>query len=188
MARPEYAALRQAKSKEIALLSEVKQMSIFEQQLETGTCPLPASPHTLHSVGMSPDDCLTLLKAGLITSALHTEARIASLLGEGFYTIGSCGEELLASIGLLLRPDDPMALHYRHVAAQIARQLKSQRALDDVLLDRARGYVVSSLDPVTGGAHCAIGGGPHDFSSHPRWRRKPPPPWAARWPRAWRTI
>lgn len=33
----------------------------------------------------------------------------------------------------------------------------------DIALDRARGHVVSILDPVTGGNHCAIGGGPYDF-------------------------
>jgi len=31
------------------------------------------------------------------------------------------------------------------------------------MLDRARGHVVSTRDPVTGGHHCAIGGGPFDF-------------------------
>ena len=30
-------------------------------------------------------------------------------------------------------------------------------------LPSARGYVCSSLDPVTGGVHCSLGGGPHDF-------------------------
>ena len=34
---------------------------------------------------------------------------------------------------------------------------------EKLLLDRARGYTVSSLDPVTGGAQCALGGGSHDF-------------------------
>jgi len=63
----------------------------------------------------------------------------------------------------VLRDNDPMALHYRHTATQVARQLRAGRAMSDVLLDRARGHCVSSLDPVTGGAHCAIGGGPYDF-------------------------
>eukprot|EP01061_Rhynchopus_euleeides_P020168 TRINITY_DN32905_c0_g1_i1.p1 TRINITY_DN32905_c0_g1~~TRINITY_DN32905_c0_g1_i1.p1 ORF type:complete len:771 (+),score=312.17 TRINITY_DN32905_c0_g1_i1:36-2315(+) len=56
-----------------------------------------------------------------------------------------------------------MALHYRHTAAQVARQLQAGKPLAEVLLDRARGHVVSSKDPVTGGHHCAIGGGPYDF-------------------------
>ncbi len=32
------------------------------------------------------------------------------------------------------------------------------RSVDDIALDRARGYACSSLDPVTGGKHCSIGG------------------------------
>lgn len=158
-----YTQLRESKAKEISELAEVKQMSIFEEQLRQGTCPAPASLHTLESVQMPATDCLDVLTAAFATFSLHVESRIASLLGEGFYTIGPCGEELLSSIGLVLRASDPMALHYRHVGAQIARQLRSGRPLDAILLDRARGYVVSSLDPVTGGAHCAIGGGKHDY-------------------------
>ena len=64
--------------------------------------------------------CIT---AALATQLLHTEARTASLLGQGFYTIGPCGEELMSGAGLALRQTDAMALHYRHVSAQIARQL-----------------------------------------------------------------
>ena len=35
--------------------------------------------------------------------------------------------------------------------------------MEEIALDRARAYTVSTLDPVTGGAHCSIGGTPHDF-------------------------
>jgi hypothetical protein len=41
----------------------------------------------------------------------------------GFYTIGPCGEELLSAVGANIRPTDPLALHYRHVAVSISRQL-----------------------------------------------------------------
>ena len=54
--------------------------------------------------------------------------------------------------------EDSVALHYRHLAINIVRQLKSGRAMEDILLDRARGYVTSSLDPVSGGVHCVLGG------------------------------
>lgn len=37
------------------------------------------------------------------------------------------------------------------------------RTPDEILLDRARGHVVSALDPVSGGGHCCIGGGKYDF-------------------------
>jgi hypothetical protein len=78
-------------------------------------------------------------------------------------------QELLGCIGAVLRPTDAMALHYRHLAAQMVRQLRasqapgSTRTVDDILLDRARGHTVSVLDPVSGGVHCCIGGGPYDF-------------------------
>ena len=39
---------------------------------------------------------------------LHVESRIASAVGEGFYTIGPGGEELLAAVGLVLKPTDPV--------------------------------------------------------------------------------
>lgn len=158
-----YSQLRESKASDVKQLSEVTQMKIFEQQLQTGNCSLPETNTTLEQSGMSAEDCMDVLKAGFMTFGLHVESRVSSLLGEGFYTIGPCGEELLASIGLLLRPTDPMALHYRHLAAQVARQLRAGRSVDDIMLDRARGHVVSALDPVAGGVHCSIGGGPHDF-------------------------
>ncbi len=76
---------------------------------------------------MTRDDFLTCIRAALATQLLHTEARTASLAGHGFYTIGPCGEELLAGVGIALRPTDAVALHYRHVATQIARQLAQGR-------------------------------------------------------------
>jgi len=57
----------------------------------------------------------------MLTFALHIEARIASAIGEGFYTIGPCGEEALAAVGLVLRSNDAVALHYRHLATSLAR-------------------------------------------------------------------
>jgi hypothetical protein len=69
---------------------------------------------------------------------------------------------MTAAFGLLLDPaGDPCALHYRHLPAQLARTLKARGVenLDQILLDRARGYTCSSLDPVAGGAHSALGNG-----------------------------
>ena len=75
-----------------------------------------------------------------------------------------CGEELLATLALALRPTDPAALHYRHLGALIARQLQRGVPIGDVLLDRARGYTIATSDPVTSGAHCSLGGDPdYDF-------------------------
>lgn len=81
----------------------------------------------------------------------------------GFYTIGPCGEELLGGIALHLRSTDSSALHYRHVATSLTRQLVGGKTVLEIALSRARGYVCSSLDPVTGGKHCAIGGSAYDF-------------------------
>ena len=68
----------------------------------------------------------------------------------------------MACAGVQLLSTDATALHYRHLATQMARALQS-KTMDEVLLDRARGHVVSSLDPVGGGVHCSLGGGAHDF-------------------------
>jgi 2-oxoisovalerate dehydrogenase E1 component len=105
----------------------------------------------------------TVLDAALMTLALHTESRVASLMGKGFYTIGPAGEELMSPIGIVAEATDPLALHYRHLAVQLSRRLKGNESKSEILLARARGFCVSASDPVTGGAHCALGGGTHDF-------------------------
>uniref|UniRef100_A0A0G4GCD1 Transketolase-like pyrimidine-binding domain-containing protein n=1 Tax=Chromera velia CCMP2878 TaxID=1169474 RepID=A0A0G4GCD1_9ALVE len=120
----------------------------------------PSVPSSLSSA-----ECRQVVVAGLATFALHVESRIAALIGEGFYTIGPCGEELTAVFGSLLKQTDAIALHYRHVSALISRQLSAGRPLAEIIRDRARGYVCSVNDPVTGGRHCAIGSrdNPNDF-------------------------
>ena len=133
----------------------------------------PPSPpfHGYHHVLTRPQIRITL-SAALLTFALHVEARYAALLGHGWYTIGPCGEETLASAALALQPTDAVAWHYRHAALNLARQLQSQHSpeqaseqedednkqvLWQLMLDRARAYCVSRHDPVTGGVHCSIG-------------------------------
>jgi TPP-dependent pyruvate/acetoin dehydrogenase alpha subunit/pyruvate/2-oxoglutarate/acetoin dehydrogenase E1 component len=107
------------------------------------------------------------LDAAMATFSLHVHARIASLVGHGFYTIGPCGEELLSAAALAWTENDSTALHYRHTGMSIARQLSStttaDKSLDDLLLGRARAYTVSRNDPVTGGVHCSIGDGPNEY-------------------------
>ena len=119
---------------------------------------------------MSQDEMTLVIDAAFATFVLHVESRIAALCGEGYYTIGPCGEEMLGAAALALNVDkinntkpriceeDAVALHYRHLSINIVRQLMMGKSMEDILLDRARGYVVSSLDPVTGGVHCALGG------------------------------
>jgi len=126
---------------------------------------------------IAPEDFLLSLDAAMSTFLLHVNARIASLTGQGFYTIGPCGEELLSAAALSIQPQDSTALHYRHTAISMARQLHERMntigtnpvdsdkdvILDELLLGRARGYTVSRHDPVTGGVHCSIGGGDNEF-------------------------
>ncbi|GBG28072.1 Pyruvate dehydrogenase E1 component subunit beta [Hondaea fermentalgiana] len=160
-----YADKRGEAAKRLEELVEVQQRDVFEKWL-ADLAATPKRPGTGLGGGtpasLTPDMARTWLRAGFATFLLHTEARIASYLGEGFYTIGPCGEELVGVLGLLGRQNDPMALHYRHVAVQLSRQF-AVRPEEDVLLDRARAYVCSSLDPVTAGHHCALGGGNCDF-------------------------
>lgn len=159
-------ALRAARKAVIDELPETQQLNTFLGQLERGHDACGAantSRHSLASVSMPSELAMHVLTSGYATLALHVESRAASALGQGFYTIGPCGEEALGSVGAALRPSDASALHYRHLATQVTRQLASGRTLGDVLLDRARGYAVSTGDPVTGGVHCALGGGAYDF-------------------------
>lgn len=152
----------EGKAEEIAALPEVVQFNRFLAELDSGSCQLPNGLQDFGAAGMSREECNAVITAGLATQAAHVQSRMASVVGEGYYTIGPGGEELLACVGLQLRQTDPMALHYRHLATQFARHLQ-HRSLDDVLLDRARGHAVSSLDPVAGGVHCSLGGGDYDF-------------------------
>ena len=155
-------ALRLERAEEISQLAEVVECDRFAQQLRSGCCEPPASAAPGLG-GLSAEDAGLALDAGFLTFLTHVESRISSAVGHGFYTIGPCGEETMAAVGLALRPTDAMALHYRHLATQITRQLRSGKSVQQVLLDRARAHVVSASDPVTAGVHCSIGGGPNDF-------------------------
>ncbi|KAL9190817.1 hypothetical protein ACHAXT_000523 [Thalassiosira profunda] len=118
----------------------------------------PNPPASGYQNVLAPEQIRTSLDAAMATFHLHVESRIASLCGQGYYTIGPRGEEMLGSIGYALDPHaDAMALHYRHLSVSVLRQLRLGRKLEDIVLDRARGHVISKLDPVTGGVHCAIG-------------------------------
>jgi 2-oxoisovalerate dehydrogenase E1 component len=64
----------------------------------------------------------------------------------------------LGFVGLNFKNYDLAALHYRHLATSITRQLNDNKTIEAIALDRARGFTVSTLDPVTGGRHCSIGG------------------------------
>ena len=161
---------------EVAKLPEIVQGDIFRAQLARGDYAPAANAVSLTQPLKSLSEAMvqqpalftaakirTSLDAAFATFLLHVESRVASLCGCGFYTIGPCGEEQLSPLGTVLRATDPTALHYRHIAVTISRHLESGVPMESILLDRARAFVVSSSDPVTGGAHCAIGGTPADF-------------------------
>lgn len=156
---------RLAQAAKLAALPEVRQRNEFLSQLDSGACAAHVCSDSLNfkSAGLSPDDISIALEAGLATFLLHIESVIANQCGEAFYTIGPCGEELLSAVGLALRPTDAAALHYRHLSTSLTRALKSGKSMEQVLLDRARGFCISAQDPVGGGHHCLLGGMPTDF-------------------------
>jgi TPP-dependent pyruvate/acetoin dehydrogenase alpha subunit len=160
-------SLRESNKLDISQISEVKQREIFLRSLEdAASTSSPKSKVNLqrfHDSGMTKNQLEQVVDAGMMTFLLHVESRIASSLGQGFYTIGPCGEESLSALGLHFKESDSSALHYRHVSLSILRQLKQGRTAAEIILDRARGFTCSTLDPVTGGKHCAIGGTPYDY-------------------------
>ena len=110
--------------RDVSNFSEVKQADAFRSQLEGWAAGAPPQPSLSTSwCRARRDDLKIATTSAFATFLLHVQARVASSLGEGFYTIGPCGEETAAAFGIALRETDPCALHYRHVAAQIARQL-----------------------------------------------------------------
>ena len=153
--------IRKAKAAELSKITEVFQRTKFRNEILNKELPMGKSLDFKYA--LEPHQRKIALEAGLATFLLHCEARISSYLGLGYYTIGPCGEELLSAVALSLNSTDASALHYRHVSTAIARQLIAGKSIDEIILDRARGFTCSTLDPITGGRHCAIGGSENDF-------------------------
>lgn len=155
--------LTKSRYNEVKVLQEFKQRDLFRQYLQGKVQQqqhlekqIISNSHS-SSIGINNKQSRVLLQSSLSTFLLHIQARIASLVGAGYYTIGPCGEETTSVFGLMLQQHDPSALHYRHLAATISRQLMHGNDIKNILLDRARGYTCSIYDPVSGGTHCAIG-------------------------------
>jgi 2-oxoisovalerate dehydrogenase E1 component len=150
-------------------LNEVKAvqdlLTFLKQEGGSAKIPKTNTPEDGYKHTLTPAQYKLALDAAMATFSLSVHARIASMVGHGFYTIGPCGEELLSSAALAFRPEDATALHYRHTGMSIARQMAEhpERPMEDILLARARGYTVSKHDPVTGGVHCSIGDGPNEY-------------------------
>lgn len=158
-----------AQVEKLEALPEVRRLREFRDLLRQDVgagwpeTALESGARGYREAGLSDEDVRLALDAGLATLMLHVQSRIANHCSEGFYTIGPCGEELLAGVGLALRDTDAAALHYRHLSTSVLRGLKAGKSMEQVLSDRARGFCVSTLDPVGGGHHCLLGGGPADF-------------------------
>jgi TPP-dependent pyruvate/acetoin dehydrogenase alpha subunit len=156
----EIAALpEQAGMESLATFLADKCSDDFSRQQRWSHIQPPIPPVGGYRYPMSQEEIQVTLDAALATFCLHVESRVAALVGAGFYTIGPCGEELLSAIGLSLQEQDDAALHYRHLGVSMARaiQRRGRSQLDQIILDRARGYTVSKHDPVTGGVHCSLG-------------------------------
>lgn len=126
------AELRVSRKHDIDKLAEVVQTNKMLDELRTAAqkegLPSVSTSSKGNTFGtLAREEYLTCIKSALATTLLHTEARTASMLGEGFYTIGPCGEELIAAVGIALEQNDSMALHYRHLGTQIARQLGQKK-------------------------------------------------------------
>ena len=152
--------------KEIQMLPEYQARQELSQFLLSPPTIEQEIKRKKYKYEMSEKQVCLALDAAMATFHLHVESRIASLCGKGFYTIGPCGEELLSSAGLVFDKEDTVALHYRHLGISLARQLACNNhstetmKMSELLLDRARGYTVSTNDPVSGGVHCALGSNP----------------------------
>ena len=157
----------------------MKQRARFGEQLRQGAAgrrESGAAGLDLRQAALSRDDARLLLDAGLATFLLHVEARIASLLGEGLHDRPvRRGAARRARARAARRRRRGAALPPPRGAARARAARRPRRG--GRLLDRARAFVCSARDPVTGGVHCSLGGGPHDFlvTSTPRvaWRRRP---------------
>ena len=177
-------------------ISELQQFNKLLQQIDSQQCltrknnnfsdtiDFSDPSNILNQIGLSPSNYLLLFDSALITHCLHIQSRIAAFEGQGFYTIGPCGEECIAPIGLLLSETDAMALHYRHLSGTIARQLTRDLKISGgsetgseydgnnmstwdnirrIIRDRARGYCVSINDPIGGASHCLLGSNNFDY-------------------------
>jgi len=85
------AALRAARKTEVDALAEVQQHIKFERALADGQCRTAEYCEmfgTQEAAGVTNQQLMDVIRAGFATSLLHKESRIASLLGQGFYTIG----------------------------------------------------------------------------------------------------
>jgi len=153
-------------SAELRRLPEVVQVEAFRSNIiklgAIGDVGVKKIEQDLANTGLQAHELARIVDAGLATFHCHVEARISAFLGKAYYTIGPCGEEQLAACTIALRESDALAAHYRHVSLSLERQLRT-KSLQEVILNRARAHTCSTLELVTGGKHCSIGGHDTDY-------------------------
>eukprot|EP00397_Hematodinium_sp_SG-2012_P010694 GEMP01010817.1.p1 GENE.GEMP01010817.1~~GEMP01010817.1.p1 ORF type:complete len:778 (+),score=212.19 GEMP01010817.1:95-2428(+) len=161
---------RAARASHLKTIVEVqKRQQLFDALRRRAAQPLAVpsqktATSLLDEAHLSPAQVRKGLTISMATFLFHCESRVAYDVGEGYYTIGPCGEELLSAVALALEDTDVVALHYRHLSTSLLRlYVAAHKSLPDIFLDRARGYTVSALDPVSGGHHCCLGGGLYDI-------------------------
>ncbi|WP_017932617.1 thiamine pyrophosphate-dependent enzyme [Robiginitomaculum antarcticum] len=120
----------------------------FSERLKSGKLPV---------IGTS--DMPAYMVADLFETMLmnrHLDLLARRSKGETFYSIGSSGHEVMASVAAAARRDDMAFLHYRdaNFCIQRRRHIPGAGALYDMLLS----FVASSEDPVSGGRHKVLGG------------------------------
>ncbi len=90
------ANLRNIKTADIQKLTEVTMRNQLLQSVSSYDVNNQTAWSQLHNrfkaSSMTHKELDTIVKSGILTFLLHCEARVASNLGVGYYTIGPCGE------------------------------------------------------------------------------------------------
>ena len=101
--------------------------------------------------GLTAGRATELFEDQAMCRALDVAARELKREGKSFYTISSAGHEQNATLGALLRTDDPCFLHYRSGGLMAARARKAGG--ESPVFDTLLSLVASSDDPTSGGRH-----------------------------------
>jgi len=127
-------------------------------EAEAGAPPLP--PHAALRPGSRLDAraAVELFEDQVLSRAIDVAARRLKLRNLSYYTISSAGHEQIASLGALLRTDDPCFLHYRDGALMMARARRAPPATP--LFDTLLSICASREDPISQGRHKVWGSRP----------------------------
>jgi hypothetical protein len=111
-----YKALKKSKVAEYSKIPEIQFRDKFKNGILSLTGANLDSSYSGNGLKPIPDSSMQVaIVGGIATFLLHCEARIASSIGQGFYTIGPCGEELLSVVSCNLRESDATIGTWRHL-------------------------------------------------------------------------